>query len=302
VQSRATATNASRTEITKELTELQAAKATLVRLPVEWRVLEWTAGRIESGPEAELDFFLNEAAARGIKVLATVATTPPWANAGKGWNYAPTSSSAITPFAKWLATRYGTKLAGVEVWNEPEIDSNLIPPSGITLAASYVGLVKAVHQGLQEGNPAVKTIAGSLSYADLKFLRELYADGLRGQEDGVSCHPYADGAAPENMTVTHSFKRGIEEVHAAQLAAGDTTAEWVTEFGWSNEVSEAVQAEDVEHAFTKVLRTTPYVAGASIYQLRNNGTGTGHEENFGLLTESFAPKLAWAAFRRALSG
>jgi hypothetical protein len=294
--------------MTGDLNALQAAGANIVRAPVEWRAIEWLrAGSYEAAYVERLDLFVNEAAARGIKVLATLATTPPWASAGGAWNDAPANPATLGDFVRWLTSRYGSKLAAVEVWTEPNWRSNLIAPTGQTLAQSYAAMVTQSTRGAREGNPGVAVLAGALAYADTKFLKELWAAGMLGHYDGISVHPYADGARPEDTSVTHSFQRGIEEIHAAQLAAGDPTADWVTEFGWpvgasAGANSEAQQAEYLERAVTRVLAGLPYVAGATAYQLRDGCSNPADPEcNFGLLRSDHTPRPAYAALRVALS-
>ena len=65
-------------------------------------------------------------------------------------------------------------------------------------------------------------LAGSLAGADRPFLQKLYAAGIRGSYDGLAIHPYGEARA------------GTRWIHAAQVAAGDRTPLWITEFGWTD--------------------------------------------------------------------
>lgn len=290
-------------EMTRELAALQSAGANVVRVDFDWRTLEW-AGKGQYDPTylAKLDALMSEASARGLKVIAILACTPPWASAGKEWNDAPSEPADYGDVARFLAARYGGKLAAIEAWNEPEIHKNLIASN---LAQTYTEMVKQLYRGAREGDPNVAVLAGSLSYADTTFMNELYADGIAGHYDGVSLHPYADQADPTNTSVTHSFKRGIEEMHADQLAHGDDTPEWITEFGWyvggaSGAVSEQQQGEYVEKAFA-VLNGISYVEGATVYELRDMAVNASDpEDNFGLLRNDFTQRPVYASFRAAM--
>jgi polysaccharide biosynthesis protein PslG len=289
-------------EMTRELNALQSAGANVLRVDVGWATLETAKSHYDSAFLAKLDALLAGAQTRGIKVIATLWQTPHWASSGGAWNDPPTNPADYGAFARFITGRYGTELAAVEAWNEPEIHNNLISSN---LPATYTQMVKAFYTGAKEGNPGVDVLAGSLAYADIPFLQALYADGIKGFYDGISVHPYADGANPANTSVTHSFLGGIQTLHAAQLKAGDSTPVWVTEFGWPTGTSSAAnseqqQAEYVQEAFG-ILDGLSYVKGASVYQLRDMGTEASNaEDNFGLLRENFAPRPAYAAFAAAM--
>jgi hypothetical protein len=292
----------SRSEMTQELNALQGAGANVLRVDVGWASLETARGQYEPAYLAKLDALAAEAQARGIKLLATLWWTPGWASAGGAWNDAPSNPSDYGNFARFMTARYGTELAAIEAWNEPEINNNLVA-SNVPLA--YAAMVKAFYAGAKQGNPSVAVLAGSLAYADVAFLGQLYLYGIKGSYDALSVHPYADGAAPENRTVTHSFIGGIEKLHLFQQANGDGTPVWVTEFGWPVGTSpgantEQQQAEYVEKAFG-LLNMLPYVGGATLYQLRDMGTDAANaEDNFGLLHQNFAPRPAYTAFKNAM--
>jgi hypothetical protein len=292
----------SRAELTAELNALQSGGANVLRVDVGWGSLETAKGQYDATYLAKLDALASEAQARGIKLIATLWWTPSWASAGGSPYDAPSNPSNYGDFARFITSRYGTELAAVEAWNEPNWNNNLIA-SNVPLA--YAQMVRAFYTGAKQGSPAVAVLAGSLAYADLTFLGELYADGIKGYYDGISLHPYADGARPEDTAVTHSFLGGIERMHLFQLANADNTPEWVTEFGWPVGTStgantEVQQAEYIEKAFA-LVSALPYVTGATVYQLRDMGTNASNpEDNFGLLHQDFTPRPSYAAFTRAM--
>jgi hypothetical protein len=288
--------------IISELNILQSAGANVLRVDVGWASLETGHGRYDSGYLSKLDALAAGAKARGIQLIATLWWTPRWASAGGAPNDAPSNPADYGHFARFITARYGSELAAVEAWNEPEIHGNLLASN---VPATYAEMVKAFYAGAKRGNPGVAVLAGSLAYADVSFLQALYVDGIKGYYDAISVHPYADGAAPENRNVTHSFLGGIEKLHLFQLANGDGTPEWVTEFGWPVGTSpgantQAQQAAYIEKAFGLMDRL-PYVAGATVYELRDMGVEPSNpEENFGLLHANLAPRPSYTAFRTAM--
>jgi polysaccharide biosynthesis protein PslG len=302
--------------MTTELNLLQSAHANVMRVDIDWRTMEWSGrGIYDSTYLAQSDTLVSGAAQRGIKVLYTIATTPPWASSGGAWNDPPTNPSDYGNFAKFITGRYGTKLAGVEVWNEPEINNNLIAYSGQTLAQTYTAMAKAFYQGAKAGNINVDVLVGALSYADTNFLGQLYADGIKGYYDGLSFHPYAD-QAPPSTCYTHSFICGIENMHNFQLNNGDNTPEWIDEFGdftcpaltgscpagsATGAVNQDTQASDTKSAYS-LVQPLSYVKAAIIYQLRDMCTTESDPEcNFGLVQSNFAQRPAYSAFAAAMA-
>ncbi|RJQ53058.1 MAG: hypothetical protein C4521_09185, partial [Actinobacteria bacterium] len=64
-------------------------------------------------------------------------------------------------------------------------------------------------------------------------------------------------------------------------------------------VSEAVQAQYIGEAYKRLFEEFPYVDALLIYNMRDNGTGTGSWHNFGLLRRDFSRKPGHAALGRA---
>lgn len=289
-------------QMNRELDALHSAGANAVRVDVNWSALEPAQGQYSPSYLARLDAFMAGANQRGLAVIATVACTPAWASAGGQWNDAPSRPSDYGNVAEFLAGRYGTKLAALEAWNEPNVNNNLVAAD---LPAAYTAMVEAFFAGARQGNPQVPVLMGSLSYADLSFLRALYAHGIKGHYDGVSVHPYADGADPADLQVTHSFLGGIESLHRAQALAADNTPVWVTEFGWPTGTSRGANSQRDSAAYVakafRLLDSVPYVRGATVYQLRDMATDPSNpEDNFGLLSQNFTPRPAYVAFALAM--
>ncbi|HEY5052058.1 MAG TPA: cellulase family glycosylhydrolase [Solirubrobacterales bacterium] len=312
-------------EMQRELDLVQQTGGNVVRVDVGWSSLE-TEGKGEyTGWYLEkLDRFVKEANARQLKVIATLVTTPCWASSapeslkqgckGAWWernvqNYPPNNPSDFGDAARFLTARYGTELAALEIWNEPNTERFLVAPNR---ASAYATLVKAAYPAAKEGNPAVPVIVGALAAADRPFLDELYAQGIKGYFDGISVHPYNEWRDPYDLWQPqwkkYTFLPGTEWIHEGQIAAGDNTPLWITEFGWDtctgNEwcVSEAQQADYMVKAL-QILNTFSYVRGATGYELRDESTDKSEfEGNWGLVHQDFSPKPVLAAVTKQLHG
>ena len=305
--------------VDRELDMLADLGVNAARVDVGWSSMEgkgpgeWGWWYIE-----RLDRFVAGAHARGIKVIATLTETPCWASSapaslrgdctGPWWergvqDYAPRNPRDYARAARFLTDRYGTRLAALEIWNEPNLSYEFLGPRKV---ARYAALVRAAYPEAKRGNARVPVLAGSLAYADAEFLAALYRAGIRGAHDAISLHPYTDGRGPESEVASDhlEFGPGLRSMRAAQRAAGQIAPLWLTEFGFTA-CSWCGTLEDQARLIAETVRAIPsypFVRGATIYQLRDTSTEPDSwESNFGLVREDFSARPAYAAFRQAVA-
>ncbi len=287
----------------------QALHAGVVRAEIPWSALEPRAqGSIDPGQLALADRLISDAAAAHIRVIATVDSTPCWdssapasllrgctpARGTQANAWPPRDPSAYAAFVGFLAQRYGSRLAAIEVWNEPD-QANQDYLAGPEKPQHYAAILRAAYPAIKQANPAVLVLGGSLVGSNGVFLRELYRAGIKGYYDGLAVHFY---------TLALGSLRAIHEV---QLANGDTKPLWLDEFGWSSCwpryrtqqeqpcVTPHQQGANLTDIFRSLART-PYVAAEVIYKLQ--GTTA---ENFGVLNANGTHKPAFAALTQVLA-
>jgi hypothetical protein len=245
---------------------------------------------------------VSDGAADGIRVIVFLESTPCWASsapasllrrctpgqfsAANAWP--PSNPADYASFAAFVAQRYGTRLAGIEIWNEPD-HANQHYFAGPEKPQRYAAVVKAAYSAIKQANPSVPVLAGSLVGSNGVFLRALYGAGIKGYYDGLAVHYY-------NLTLA-----SVRAIREAQLANGDTKPLWLDEFGWSSCyprkrmqaeqacVTEQVQATNLTNTF-RALARTPYIAAVVNYTLRDSPS-----EDFGVVSERGAHKRAFAA-------
>jgi len=314
-------------EMTHELDLAREAGANVVRVDVSWSSLETEGpGRRSAWYERKLKRFFAAAAQRKIKVIAMLWSTPCWASSapqslrdgckGKWWDrgvdrYLPRNPARYAAMARWLTSRYGRRLAALEVWNEPNHADALRGPAP---ARSYARLLRATYRAAKAGDRRVPVVTGGLSMADAGFLRELYRAGIKGHYDGIGLHPYNEWRAPDDSWkkrwVRYTFLPGIELIRATQRRNGDRAPLWVTEFGWPSCqprgtdrwcVTREQQATYIARAID-LLRGRPYVRAGVVYNLRAVGEDPAdRESSYGLVERDFTPKPAYWALRSALT-
>ena len=209
--------------------------AKVVRVEVPWSAFEPSDARIDATALAGMDRLMADATAAGIRVIAIVDSTPCWASsapasvlrrcnarrAGRANAWPPRHAAEYASFVAFLAQRYGTRLAAIEVWNEPD-QINQLYFAGPHKAARYATILKAAYRAIKQANPQVPVLAGSIVGSNGIFLRALYAAGIKGYYDGLAVHYYTLVLA------------AVREIHEVQLQNGDATPLWLDEFGWSS--------------------------------------------------------------------
>jgi hypothetical protein len=293
----------------REVARARILHAKLVRVGVPWSTLE-PAGPSHVDPTAlaYLDRLVDDAAASDIRVIAIADSTPCWESSAPAsllrecvpgrWSRAnawpPREPSAYAAFVAYLAARYGTRLAAIEVWNEPD-QANEDYFAGPEKPQRYAAVLRAAYPAIKQANPNVQVLAGSLVGSNGVFLRALYAAGIKGYYDGLAVHFY-------NLTLG-----SLRAIHEVQLANGDNTPLWLDEFGWSSCwpgrkteqeqgcVTPKVQAANITNLF-RSLAHTPYVAAEVLYKLQDSAG-----ENFGVLNAKGGRKPAFAALSKALA-
>jgi len=315
-----------RTEMERQMKQAADAGATVVRLDLGWSSLQSEGkGRWNQWHLDRLDDAVDAAQELGIRPLMLFSESPCWASSapasakagcdGKWWDrgvqqYLPEDPEEYGAALAFLVKRYGERVAGWEMWNEPNLDHFL---RGAEKAKRYTALVKAAYRAAKPYAPNVPLIAGALSETDVAFAEELYDAGIKGSFDAFSVHPYAHDASPLSERRSEgyrlvSFAGGVPAIRELMLRHGDDKPLWLTEFGWStssvrgpnvweNGVSEERQATYLRQALEHV-GTWDYVPVALAYMLKDN-TSDKRElvGNYGLTRRDGTPKPALAAFR-----
>jgi hypothetical protein len=285
----------------------RSVDAHVIRVEFPWSAIEPRRGQVDPNALAYTDYLVQRAAAAHIKVLVLTMGTPCWASSapppilarcrpgqhdGAG-AWAPRKPATFGSFAAFLAARYGSKLAAIEVWNEPD-QANEDYLAGPKKAQHYAEILRAAYPAIKRADPHMTVLGGSLVGSNGAFLKALYAAGIKGYYDGLSVHFY-------NLVLA-----SLRYTHEVQLQNGDTTPLWLNEFGWSSCwprqriqqeqacVTPKVQATNLASTYRSLART-PWVGAEIMYGLQGS-----RREDFGVLSQTGARKPAFAALRSVL--
>ncbi len=184
-----------------------------------------------------LDGAMNDACAKGLRVMLSVVAAPDWTRANpmpanEGQEAPPDDPQAFADFIGQIIDRYSGKIGAIEVWNEENLEREWNTAAGISPSA-YVELLQASYNTIKAADPDIIVISGALAPTgincngsfpdcqptgrpivvdDVTYLRGFidaggldYADCIGVHSNGTNLPPTADGAnppSPEGYTFT----------------------------------------------------------------------------------------------------
>jgi polysaccharide biosynthesis protein PslG len=285
--------------------------------------LAW--GSVQSGPDAPYDWshydpVVLRAAKSGVRVLATVYSTPSWAASTAEIPPLDSDLSGFEDFARAAARRYGAAgtfwadhpdvpklpISDWQLWNEPNSPLFWKPSPN---AGQYLSLLRGFSSAVKGVDPAARILLGGLfptptggiSLDD--FLSALYEGGGRRLFDAVALHPYA-------RTPRIALDR-VEQARGVMRRFGDADKPiWITEVGWASRgtppglvVGPAGQADYLRQTFELALadRDRLGIAGVVWYSL-NDTPGPLWVGHCGLFTLDGVAKPSWKALVELTGG
>jgi hypothetical protein len=303
-------------ELARYLDGARSTHAGWLRIDINWNVIQ------SSGPMsynwAPFDKVVKGVTLRGMRVLAGILYTPPWARpAGTSSNRPPSKLDDYAVFVRAAVQRYAPMgVHAYEIWNEPNVAGFWAPEPD---PARYAQLLKLAYSAVKSVDPSSTVVSaglapyGSYGQVDAKhmnpvtFLQKMYADGAAGSFDAVGWHPsnYPHGLSFARWSAWSQMSQTSPSARSVMAAHGDRAKQiWATEFsyptgGTSRDVSEATQARLVRRTYA-ALRKWSWAGPAFFYSYRDKGTNRlDIEENFGVVRYDYTPKPSYRAYQKA---
>jgi hypothetical protein len=228
-----------------------AAGATVSRTPLYWKGVQPTRTSWNWGA---YDRIVNAYAARGMRVIVNVSGTPDWAklNCGTGCVFNAANLADFSAFVTALANRYGTHLAGIEVYNEPNSAKYWGGPADPEL---YKQILCAGYGGAQAASVRLPIAGGSLApnmanvNGDIRmdqYLSRMLQAGAAPCMDVISFHPYP--FSTDLTSSTSMFQKEFAQIRALRDYYKPSMRLWVTETGLSLAtagITQAIQATTI---------------------------------------------------------
>jgi glycosyl hydrolase family 39 (putative alpha-L-iduronidase) len=259
-----------------QINDLKAVGGEISRNSFLWNNIESTQGQIDW---SRYDTIISRLEAANEKVLFTMYGSPAWANGSTDELVVPGNGSATDPafrawadqyadFAAQAAARYKGRIAGWELWNEPNEHYFWKPGPSVD---QYEYWYSKVYASMKAADPDVNLAVGGLSglYASCcilgsTFLTQLIDRGL--PIDAVAIHPY-DNDAPDHDVAFQPNFTDIGRIRSMLDSRGLQSVKiWATEWGWSGQgATEATQAQYVQKSLEMIRDQYPYVVYATYF-------------------------------------
>ena len=268
------------------------------------------------------DQVVGDAARNGIRVIATVYSSPSWVAPAPNYPPSGPNISRFRAFVSSAAQRYGSSgtfwaehpdiprlpITWWQFWNEASTPTFWGPKPN---AAQYVRLLRVFHSGVKGADPSARIVLAGLLPFQYRpygipfesYLRQLYKLGAARYFDAAAIHPYGQTPA---ITIGR-----IRLMRKLMSRFGDRhTPIWVTEVGWASAgepsqftVSPVQQAAYLRETFEELakLRRSLRLAGAIWFSFAD-GQGNWWGDNTGLVTDALIPKLSFYAFTSLTRG
>lgn len=276
------------------LAKCQAGNIGWGRVDLNWFAMETSKGVYSWGA---IDAAVNSANARGIRLYATLAYTPSWANGGQDHTVPPTNPNDWKDFVRATVNRYKGSIRHWGLWNEPDLDQFF---SGTT--SQYINtIVIPGAQAIREGDPTALRCAPDLA-GDSDFLEDVL-NAAKNYIDVVTVHKY-DEQVSDIMNKFDGYRWPWEDPNyktVLQNTGAWGKAVWFTEVGWPtaggthvDTVTEAEQANLYVQLLDQV-RLRPWINKIFFYELKDDPTAG--VPKWGILNADLTEKLAYGAYR-----
>jgi hypothetical protein len=278
------------------------------RVPFQWNEVEFRRGRYDF---AAYDRVYTEMQARGISPILAINGSPCWARpsttcTGRFQHALPPDREFLGEWKKFvrITLRRYPSLAGVEVWNEPNLNGFWGPKPE---PKRYAKLLKATARTVQKVSPRIPVIFGGLvpqfgpaprGMDSRHFQRRAFKAGAWRWIDAFGVHPYVFPSDDPNLIVSVRAQMAVPKGIAARFGIADMPL-WVTEFGLSTTGDGALSQTDQAVRLVAVYQTLRRIPGVPVVILHRLAdlppVGNDWQAGMGLLTQRGAFKPAFCA-------
>lgn len=264
------------------------------------------------------DLVVGEARRQGLRLYARLDMVPEWARPAGS----PSQLLAEERFGDYaaavarFAARYAGDLAGVVVWNEPNLSAEWgyrpVDP------AAYARLLGQTAAAVRAAAPGVRVLAAGLAPTlersqwgldDLVYLSALYDAGAADSFDGLAAHAYGWTAPPEEAPAPDRINyRRVELLRAEMVRRGDgakpvvlTEGGWNEHPRWTKAVRPSQRVRYTLEALELAAREWPWLEATNLWLFRLPVPARNYNDGFALVTTDFTPRPLYDAIRAYVS-
>ena len=297
-------------KLARELDGYAAVGAKWIRFDIAWSAIERQQGVYDW---AIYDRFVAKVRERGLNMLAMIGYTPTWARVTGATDdkYPPKNVADYASFAQKVVERYAPKgVKAYELWNEPNLGCCFWKPKAD--AARFTELVKAAYGRMKSVDPSITVLTGGTAPANddgqnaspPQFVKAMYANGLKGNYDGLAHHPYYGPIPVKSFKHWSAWSQMVSDTDRGRglrnqmVDNGDGAKTiWVTEANMKLQdvcidgfcATEQRQAELVKEAID-AWRSYPWAGVMTMYNYYG-------DTDFSFVRSDWSPRPAWYALR-----
>jgi hypothetical protein len=209
----------------------------------------------------------------GVSAFAVVTGAPSWMSDSSQWIGSNPRRTFVERWLKPLATRYANnpQVIGFQVWNEPNMKTDINALMGVNDAISYVEMLALASNAIKESAPgklviSAATTAINQNYPDsLDYNKAMRDAGAQSFCDIWAFHYYSK-----------QYERLVASGGVADFLNGLNKPLWITESGSQGILTQLAYGEEV---WPYLLEKIPAIERIYIYQLTE---ATPSESTYGL--------------------
>jgi polysaccharide biosynthesis protein PslG len=198
------------------------------------------------------DEIVDLAESYGLRIIARLDHTPPWARPdGSDYHSPPSDVRSYGRFVEAFVERYSGRIQHIQIWNEPNLAREWggeIDPDG------YAELLEEAYQRANAADPDVVVLSAPMAMTnetsdraipEFDYWEALYEVGANEFFDVLTATGYGIDQPPDDPPSRDVINlRRIELLRDLMAEHGDTsTPIWLTEYGW-NASPDSIPAEE----------------------------------------------------------
>lgn len=267
------------------------------------------------------DMVMRHATAQGLRVVARLGFVPQWARP-RETTPLYLDADGYDDFANYVyrfVARYRGQLAGIIVWNEPNLSLEWgyrpVDP------AAYVEMLRVVYPRAKEADPDILVFGGALAPTlappgtewgmnDLLYLQAMYDAGAAPYFDALAIHAYGGRFPPDDPAdpETINFARA-QLLREVMVRNGDghkpamiTEGGWNDHPRWARAVRPGQRILYTVRAYQKVLEEWDWCLAFTPWAFRYPAPARTYQDYFTFVSSDFQPKPIYLAVQAYAQG
>lgn len=279
---------------------ITAAEIGWIRIDMNWFQMEPSCDNYNWG---YMDSVVNNAAARGLEIFATLAYTPSWANGTGNIADPPTDILDWYDFVFDTVSRYSNKVKYWGMWNEPNLDS-FFTGTGWQYRE---WILKPGSQAAKAADPSCFVLGPELAHLSSSdwpdWMEEAMTSGGASHIDIITHHCYKGDTGAE---LFNYLDEGAFHFLWDPPPLGDVLKDlgvddkpvWLTETGWhtpdyKDDVSESEQAENY-HQLLWGIYSRDSIEKVFPYEIIDDPNAS--VPKWGIIRSDYVTKLAYDTY------